>query len=456
MAKGKSYKPLKAVFHQAQGGHARGADNAAVAAELERRLTSSSTIRWPYRVGSDQLFVHLTAQLQALVERIWRNELGIGKLWGSLPRIAQRNYLFTLLVEELYSTNEIEGIHSTRHDIEDAVNAALHAATATNAHTADVQRFREMARAYLLIFGVRGRTAEAGAELEQFPERIEDMRALYDRLLAGTVDAADVPDGKVFRAGPVTIWDGSGQVHRGVDGEEEIESRMQIMLDAQGDAADNVLVQALAGHFMLEHTHPFYDGNGRFGRYLLVMRLYSLLSAPTAISLSAEILRQKSKYYKAFRDVEQPLNRGEATFFVHTMAALLADAQHLLIDTLQDKTRLLESLEEKIALLRTVERATALGVQSEPGEAGGSFSERECLVLRQLGMQHLFGPRSGVTQNDINGALGLSYGAVRPVTRALEERGLVTALGKSPLVFSLTAAGVDVLGINETAPAHEY
>ncbi|WP_411197372.1 Fic family protein [Schaalia turicensis] len=34
-----------------------------------------------------------------------------------------------------------------------------------------------------------------------------------------------------------------------------------------------MLVNALIGHFMVEHTHPFYDGNGRFGRFLLALNL---------------------------------------------------------------------------------------------------------------------------------------------------------------------------------------
>ena len=99
------------------------------------------------------------------------------------------------------------------------------------------------------------------------------------------------------------------------------------MLDSRGDQKQPALVNAFASHFMLEHTHPFYDGNGRFGRFLLALSLQMILSAPTALSLSAEVMRQKRKYYKAFLQVEDPMNKGEITFFVLDMLEMLLAAQ---------------------------------------------------------------------------------------------------------------------------------
>ena len=46
---------------------------------------------------------------------------------------------------------------------------------------------------------------------------------------------------------------------------------------------------ALLCHFLFEHIHPFYDGNGRTGRYLLALHLSEPLSQPTVLSLSRTI-----------------------------------------------------------------------------------------------------------------------------------------------------------------------
>ena len=97
---------------------------------------------------------------------------------------------------------------------------------------------------------------------------------------------------------------------------------------------------ALVSHYIFEYAHPFYDGNGRTGRYLLSLFLEEALSKPTALSLSRVIAENKIAYYRAFETVENPLNHGEMTFFVETMLEFILTAQGELIEKLESaKTR---------------------------------------------------------------------------------------------------------------------
>ena len=57
------------------------------------------------------------------------------------------------------------------------------------------------------------------------------------------------------------------------DSEATIIANVQAALNHALDPNVPALFSAIAAHFMVEYTHPFYDGNGRLGRYLLVAHL---------------------------------------------------------------------------------------------------------------------------------------------------------------------------------------
>lgn len=75
-------------------------------------------------------------------------------------------------------------------------------------------------------------------------------------------------------------------------------------------------------------VHPFYDGNGRTGRYLLALYLSSPLSILTTLSLSRVIAANRDAYYRSFKEAEHPLNHGELTHFVMNMLENVRIAQN--------------------------------------------------------------------------------------------------------------------------------
>ena len=97
-----------------------------------------------------ELFACVPLNLSVASERILRKERKISNLWNSLPYVALGASIRSLVLEEVVFSNEMEGVHSTRRQIEAALESAEDAAAelcgaAEKEHTP----FIEFARLYL-------------------------------------------------------------------------------------------------------------------------------------------------------------------------------------------------------------------------------------------------------------------------------------------------------------------
>ncbi len=82
---------------------------------------------------------------------------------------------------------------------------------------------------------------------------------------------------------------------------------MESFIHAEDDI-DPLIKMALI-HYQFEAIHPFYDGNGRTGRILMVLYLkFSGLLELPALYLSRYIIQNKNAYYKSLRGVTEKEN----------------------------------------------------------------------------------------------------------------------------------------------------
>lgn len=100
----------------------------------------------------------------------------------------------------------------------------------------------------------------------------------------------------------------TGEVHyTPPEGETIIRQKLKEMEDFihSEDIIDPLIKMALI-HYQFEAIHPFYDGNGRTGRILMVLylKLSRLLELP-ALYLSRYIIHNKNNYYKNLRGVTE-------------------------------------------------------------------------------------------------------------------------------------------------------
>lgn len=405
------YKELSKLYYM----DASSSRDANSAAELARRLEAPSTYDLRFDTPAGSLFVASPPELTVLVEAILRDERRVSTLMQDLPGIAQAAVVRGLVLDEVVNTNAIEDVRSTRQQIEDALESVsgeklLH------------RRFKELA---VLYAGLAEREAQP-------PQSPQDIRAIYDLVMDGELDEGQRPDGKLFRAGGVEVTRGGVKVvHRGVEPEARIVECLETMIALIRRDDIPRIVSAVASHYLFEFVHPFYDGNGRTGRYLLALFLREVLSTPTVLSLSRAIAENKDVYYAAFSAVEKPLNKGEATFFVIRMLELIRIAQTTTLERLSANNTRFEEMKQSCAAL----------VEAE------ELGRRERDIVFVLAQFSLFGAVPGLSWNDLAGYVGLEKQSVRKHAHRLEEKGLIRRVKQRPLRFALTEKALDALRI---------
>lgn len=293
-----AYQSLEKLFHM-DASNDRFGNNVTLAAS---RREAESTFKTSFDISGEELFLATPRELSLINETILGREREIAVALADLPAIARGALIRSLVIDEVVCSNELEGVYSTRRQINELLETMP-----VDSSRLSHRRFRELARLYL----------ELSDDAHVLPRTPEDIRRIYDRIMSGEDLGEDAPDGTLFRKGEVSIiGDGGRVIHQGISPESRIISALSQMISLASSPDIPGTYRAAASHFIFEYTHPFYDGNGRTGRYLLALYLSQSLSTLTALSLSRVIAENRSPYYKAFREAEHPLNHGELTPFV--------------------------------------------------------------------------------------------------------------------------------------------
>ena len=418
-----AYRTLKSIFHQR--------DRAGADAEERARRDSPAAVHWDLLIGEHSTFALMTPEVAALIERIMSFEPKIRAEWNGLPALARTHYLHRMVIDEIQATNEIEQVRSTRKEISEAIEMVWAEQPLAN------KRFAEMVRLYLNI----------GNDQAESPQTLDDIRDVYDAVTRGEIRDEDAPDGKRFRQGPVSITSGIKVVHTGVVPESAIDDALTLMLSQGGDDSIPRLIRAVVAHFIFEYTHPFYDGNGRTGRYLLALDLRQVLAPYTSLALSATVADNKDRYYKAFSDAENPLNRGDLTPYLIDMLEIIAEAQHRLLLDLSERRHKIDTLEARIrVLVEDEEFPLNLGLDRE--STPPVDSNHIGAVLFTLGQTHCFEANRAIKLNTLVEVVGRSSQFARPRLQRLDDAGIIETVTKRPLRFRLTTRGVSLLDLD--------
>jgi Fic family protein len=404
------YKSLQKLFNE-DASNARFDVNRA---EAKRRFTSISSYQSGITLETGELFFTIPAELAVLTEKVLRLERKVSFLWRELPRIAHNSYINDLIESEIISSNRIEGVRSTRRQVRDALDDI-----ARDKPSPQGKKFREFVRLYLALTKPD----------VQFPKTPGDIRAIYDDIVAGDLAPENALDGKLFRAQPVDVETETQKlVHSGVMPESKIITLLEDMLHLVRSEEIPLLYSAILSHFLFEYIHPFYDGNGRTGRYLLAIFLSEPLSIVTVLSLSKAISENLSRYYREFQNAEAPLNHADATSFLLTMVELIREAQENLHA---------ELLQKREALIQGQEKIKTLGLLSDDKQK----------ILFALLQNHLFDALPECRLDKISDYLNRSKATTRKYIAALENGGQIMITSHRPLKIVLSDTTKHQLGL---------
>lgn len=351
-----------------------------------------------------KLFCLLTNELLMKQEKIFLNSKNIIEISSELPKAAHEACRYDIMSNEIVKTNGLEGVHSTKKEIYESMPSRKST------------RFSGIVKKYIqIVFG----------NIEII-DSVEQIRKMYDDIFAEDIlkNPENKLDGKLFRKEGVYIHSGMSNVHTGDSSEELIIKHMEVLIEFMNRKDVPSLVKASIVHYYFEYIHPFYDGNGRFGRFLFSMYLARKIDIFTGLSLSYSIFGDKNKYSNLFKETSSPRNKGELTFFVLGMLDFILNGQESIIEMLKDKKLQLDYAKNYLKKLKKDKKLKKI--------------EADALFIYM--QNYIFAKENPLTDDELLTYIKelKSVRTLRKYLKNLTDLGLITTINKKPIMRTVS------------------
>ena len=337
---------------------------------------------------------------------------------NKFSQIAIKEIINKILSNELDKTNKIEGIETIKSEIYSSLKDDKKSSKKNNKLEGIIKKYKDI--------------MEKNFKDTQHIDSLSSFRKIYDEMFEDFEKSGNYKlDGKYFRKDTVKVINGLGNtIHIGINGEEAIEKNMENLIQFMNRKDIPFLVKASITHFFFEYIHPFYNGNGRFGRYLLSLYLARKLDILTAFSLSYSISKNLDDYYKSFVEVEDVNNYGEITFFVENILKTIKNGQEMIIDLLNESIMKLNHATEIFE------------------EITKDLSEKEKVILFVYLQNYLFNDFEKITNIELTFVIenfnqqsinqqNITQQTINRYTQELENKGYLVKIKQRPLTYTL-------------------
>lgn len=231
-------------------------------------------------------------ETKEILKQLSKSRSALAELKGFARVIPNEAILIsTLTLQEAKDSSAVENIVTTHDELYKAdLNAKDYIVSAS---TKEVLNYREAIQIGFSL--VRAKGLLTNSVLKQIQERLEGNRAGF-RTTSGT-----------------TLKDSLGNVvytpPQDSDTINNLMTNLERFINDEGMADLDPLIKIAIIHHQFESIHPFYDGNGRTGRIMVILYLVAngLLDLPI-LYLSRYITHNKGDYYRllqAIRDKEE-------------------------------------------------------------------------------------------------------------------------------------------------------
>lgn len=306
--------------------------------EYIRRLEAPFTVHFNIpihqynRKSAYPAFLCYTGEILRLVEKFYKTYEQFLYTVNTVPPVVLYQFTRLSIVEEVKSTNDIEGVHSTKKEIREIIEKK-----GTHYH-----RLQSVVHQYLELLG----------EEEIKFDTCQDIRNFYDDFTHQEITRENPQnrlDGSLFRKEPVQIQAATGKtIHQGLYPESRIIEALDQALRILHSEEYPLLIRLALFHYFFVYIHPFYDGNGRTDRFITSYFLSRKFHRLLAVRLSIYIKRNQSRYYHMLEEADSEKNRGDMTPFVMGFLESLIGSTEDTIGVLSRKNEQMRKYESRI------------------------------------------------------------------------------------------------------------
>jgi len=213
-----------------------------------------------------------------------------------------------------------------------------------------------------------------------------DPWSIWDflRAHASMTDTLIGESGKFRSVGVSVITDQGMVIHEGSNS-DDVPDLVAKLLDWGKNSNAHPLIKSSAVHYMIEHIHPFRDGNGRIGRLWQTLILSKWNPLFLWMPVETLIYHNQRRYYSALRDSNR--NDLDCRPFIDFMLEIIAESLRKYADMPVSRD-VVFGLELKKGILNAVRSdpsVTAKGIADNLGKSSRTI-ERHIDDLKEKGI----------------------------------------------------------------------